>query len=730
MEGKPISRDQVLEQLERILSSGLFEGASRSRALLKFVVEAAVEGRADRLKEYTIGAEALGRGESFDPRTDPIVRAEASRLRGRLERYYAAVGQVDPVIIALPKGSYVPQLLERSAAMPVLAAPGSVVDPPRRSRGSRFVWLAYGAIGVASLLGIGMWASRRFTRPAEASLVQFDVEVTTSGSVSSEVGTDVVLSPDGSRIAFVSRGVDGVPHLSVRRLDQPLAAELPGTDGARGPFFSPEGLWVGFWASGKLKKTPVTGGSPVVLCDATDLLGASWGEDGNIIASLGRRELSRISASGGLPTTVLDLNREAITPMWPQVLPGAKLVLFTAVGFSGPNGASIEMLSLSTGKRVVMERRGTFGRYLPNGYLIYVNQGTLFSVAADVDRLEVHGAAIPVLDNVSYSSTFGFAQMDFSRTGAMVYRKSSGEQVTAQWLDSMGNIEPMIDKPGRYLWPRLSPDGSRLAVSVTESGASGVWIYEGKPDRMTRLTSVVGKYLPLWSPNGRFLILGGVGGLAWLNSDGEGKPRPLMHSTNAQVPWSFTPDGTRLAYHELSHSTGFDLWTVPIQVSEDGLTAGEPKLFLQTPAFETYPSFSPDGRWIAYGSNESGSWEVYVRVFPDDGRKFQVSRAGGRIARWSPNGHDLLYRTDDQRIMVATYDVKGASFAVRAVKPWSDRRLADTNVLANFDLSADGRRILALMPAARPEEQQTANHVTFMLNFFDEVRRRVASAGR
>lgn len=247
---------------------------------------------------------------------------------------------------------------------------------------------------------------------------------------------------------------------------------------------------------------------------------------------------------------------------------------------------------------------------------------------------------------------------------------------------------------------------------------------------MTRLTSVVGRYLPLWSPNGRFLIIGGIGGLAWLSSDGTGKPQPLIHSTNAQVPWSFTPKGDRLAYHELSHSTGFDLWTVPIQVSESGLTAGEPELFLQTAAFETYPSFSPDGRWIAYGSNESGSWEVYVRAFPYDGRKFQISRAGGRITRWSPNGHDLLYRTDDQRIMVATYDVKGTSFVVRAVRPWSDRRLADTNVLANFDLSADGRRILALIPAARPEDQQTANHVTFMLNFFDEVRRRAASAGR
>lgn len=200
----------------------------------------------------------------------------------------------------------------------------------------------------------------------------------------------------------------------------------------------------------------------------------------------------------------------------------------------------------------------------------------------------------------------------------------------------------------------------------------------------------------------------------------------LVKSNTIDVPWSFTPDGTRLAYHELSPSTGFDLWTVRIRTTENGLSAGEPERFLQTPAYETYPSFSPDGRWVAYGSGGLGKWEVYVRPFPDHGSKeVQVSHGGGRIPRWLPNGRELLYRTDDQRIMVATYSVKDGIFVVEKPRPWAPTQLGDTGVLSNFDLDTNGAHAVGLMPAARLEDQQSVNHVTVALNFSDEVRRRV-----
>jgi len=720
MPSPPISPDSIREQMGRILSSALFENAVRSRALLKFVVEQTVNNQADRLKEYTLGAEALGRGDSFDPRTDPIVRAEASRLRSRLERYYAAEGRADPVEIVLPKGGYLPQFLDRTLPRQTAGPPRA--HPPRR----KFTYPIIGALALACAALIGIWISRRLTPTPPAPLIQFDVELKARGAVASVVGTDVVLSPDGTRLVFASLDAAGISHLNARRLDQSQATELPGTEGARGPFFSPDGGWVGFQSAGKLKKTPVEGGSPVVLCDSTDLLGASWGDDGNIVANLGGKKMVRIPSSGGPPAVILDLAGESAMPAWPQAVPGTKLILFTNIGFSGPNHATIEALSLPTGKRTVLARGGTYGRYVANRYLTYVNQGTLFAQPFDLDRMIARGSATPVLDGVSYSSTFGFAQLDFSRTGALVYRKNAGGELIAAWLDTTGEPQPYFAKPGRYLWPRLSPDGKRLAVSVMENGTPAVWIYEGQPDQITKLPTGGDRYLQIWTPDGRYLILGGTRGLAWTRSDGTGEPHPFNASARTQTPSSFTPDGKRLAYHELNASTGFDLWTVPIQVTETGIVAGTPEPFLRTPAYETYGTFSPDGRWLAYGSNESGSWEVYVRAFPDNGSKVRVSDAGGRIPLWSRDGHDLFYRTDDQRIMVAAYAVNRGAFAVQPPRQWSQRRLADLGVLSNLDLSPDGRRILALLPAAQPEERPTENHVTFMLNFYDELRRRLA----
>jgi hypothetical protein len=243
------TRVSVIAELELVLSSPVFEGAGRSRALLKLMVDETLAGRADRLKEYTIGSEVLDKGESFDPRTDPIVRAEVSRLRSRLERYYAVEGQADPVIIALPKGSYVPQFLERAG--PSIQAPPAAEAKSSSTR--RFLRFAAVAVLVVSAFVAGLlipWRARQETKRAVA---QVDVALTSEGEIGGEVGTSVVLSADGTRVAFVVSGADGVPHLHLRHLDNPAEQELPGTEGARGPFFSPDGSWVGFWAASKVK---------------------------------------------------------------------------------------------------------------------------------------------------------------------------------------------------------------------------------------------------------------------------------------------------------------------------------------------------------------------------------------------------------------------------------------------------------------------------------------------
>jgi serine/threonine-protein kinase len=722
-----VSSDRALEQLERVLASAAFHGAARSSALLKFLVEEAAGNRPERLKEYTIGAEALGKGDAFDPRIDPIVRAEASRLRGRLERYYASEGRSDPVLIVLPKGSYVPQIQARAETGEPAPARTAESMPTRSATRNRWLWLLAGvAVGAAAM---APWLWRRpYSAPEPGSPQQFEVELQSNGKLGSDVGTDVVISPDGARLAFVIRGPDGFTRLATRRLDQGAVTEIPDTTGARVPFFSPDGAWVGFWAAGSLKKVAADGGAPVILCDAVDLSGASWGEDGTIIAALGFGTLSRVPSSGGQPSIVVDLTKESIDPRWPQILPGDRYVLFTAVGPQGPNSASVDILSLEDGTRTPVVQGGTFGRYVAGGYLTYVNQGTLFAVPFDHNRIAPASATpIPVFSDVAYSSTFGFAQFDVSNTGTFVFRRSAARgQIVPTWIEPSGEAQPLRLKPGDYTFPRLSADATRLAFALAEGGVTNIWVTDVHGGRTVRLNTGAAEFSPTWSADGRLLVLGSRNGLSWIDAAGSNQARPLTMSNTLQVPWSFSSDGTRLAFHELSPSTGFDLWTVAITRTEGGLVAGQPAPFLRTPAYETYPTFSPDGRWIAYGSGAYGRWDVYVRPFPDDGRgEVRISDAGGRIPYWMPNGREVIYRTDDQRLMVVAYSVKNGSFVVERPRPWLAAALADTGVISNFDVDPTGGRVLALMPAGT-RDQQSPNHVTIRLNAANEVRRRLA----
>lgn len=724
-----IDRDGILQQLERVLSSSVFRRADRSSALLRFIVEQTLDGQADRLKEYTLGAEALGRGESFDPRTDPVVRAEASRLRTRLEQYYETIGASDPVLLILPKGTYVPQFTTRPA--PIEDAAGAPPPDPQSSlsRSSINQWIPWFCAIVAIALAAAAWIRGRSHTDTPAPYVQFEVELKSDGVLASDVGTAVVVSPDGTRVVFVSRTADGRTHLNTRRLDQPRAIPLPGTEGARGPFVSPDGRWVGFWADGKLKKSSLDGGSPVIICDASDLLGASWVDSDTILAALGAPgKLWRIPATAdAMPQVAIDLSAESTLVRWPQVLPDGKFVMYTASTGAGADRATIEVQSVRGGNRQVLIRGGAFGRYLTSGHLAYVNQGTLYAVRFDLKALAVQGIPVPVLDDVSYSPLFGYAQVDVSLTGTLVYRKGAESALSVvDWIDRAGKRTALLAKPGRYAWLRLSPDGRRLAVTATESGSGNILVYEAQKGDTSRITRGPGDYTGLtWLPDGASLLFGGADGMAWIPADRPGDSTRFKGVRGNQTPWSVAPDGRWLSYFDRNPETGFDLWTVPVTQHNTGLELGTPEPFLKTEAFEVYPSFSPDGRWIAYASNESGAWEVYVRRFPDNGTKVRVSSSGGSVPRWSRNGRELLYRTEAQRVMAVTYTSRGDTFVSSAPRPWSQHALADTGVLPNFDIAPDGERVLALMPVARPEEQQTVNHVTFMLNVSEQIRNRM-----
>jgi serine/threonine-protein kinase len=218
--------------------------------------------------------------------------------------------------------------------------------------------------------------------------------------------------------------------------------------------------------------------------------------------------------------------------------------------------------------------------------------------------------------------------------------------------------------------------------------------------------------------------------MVWTRADGAGKPQPLTQSKTLQFPTSFTPDGTRLVFSELTPGGGAEIRTVPVESGSGQLRAGEPQLFLKTSTGNSYAAFSPDGRWLAYADAEAGSYEVYVRAFPDKGTKVQISNAGGLIPVWSRTARELFYRTEDHRIMVANYTVKGETFVADKPRVWFGKQLlANLGTAPSFDLAPDGKRFVVLMPAESPEPRETQSHVTLVVNFFDEVRRRVA-AGR
>jgi len=308
-----------------------------------------------------------------------------------------------------------------------------------------------------------------------------------------------------------------------------------------------------------------------------------------------------------------------------------------------------------------------------------------------------------------------------------VYRRASaGGVFTIGWLERSGHTEPLVTEPGAYLWPRVSPDGKRVAVARTDSGFSRIWTVASNGGKVTPVTPPEGfESAPVWSPDGRFLYTLGNRTIESLPADGSRPARALLPAGIRPVPWSVSPDGKRLAFYEMDPKTHFDLWTVPLEISGAEPQAGTPEPFLKTKDVETYPTFSPDGRWMAFVAYRAGQFEVYVRAFPDNGTEVQVSRGGGRDPCWNRTG-ELIYATEGQQIMVAAYHVNGGAFEADAPRLWSNARLGDAGVLGNFDVAPDGR-IVALLPPPDAAARQATNHVTFVINFFDDVQRRMAA---
>jgi serine/threonine protein kinase len=597
-------------------------------------------------------------------------------------------------------------------------APASVMQP----RSLLWPALAAAMALIAVAVGFGWW---RATRPVEHPLVRLDVDLGPDVSLNvsgSPSGQRVIISPDGSRLVYLASVAGGRPKLFIRRLDQPNATELPGTEDARSPFFSPDGRSIGFLAGDKINKISVEGGAVVPVSGVPGITGgsnATWSDDG-IFFSRPFAGVVRIPAAGGSPTPVTELINGEFGHLVPQVLPGGKAVLFAAYPAPAADGASIDVVSLDNHRRKKLLAGAASPRYVPTGHLLYMNKGVLFAVAFDPDRLETHGEAIPILDDVAGGGALNEAgQFDFSQTGTLIYLKGHGpagqSMSVLQWLDSGGKKQPLVPKPGVYFTPSFSPDGKKLALSIREGSSRDIQVYDLQRETWTKLTFGDGDYgRPIWSPDGNYIVFGSTKGMFWTRADG-GQPQQLTSSTEAQYPTSFSPNGKQLAFYEQGAAPP-QIWTVPLEDQAGQLKARKPEPFLKSQFSDGLAMFSPDGRWLAYQSNKSGQYEVYVQ---GQGRTETVSNGGGQNPVWSRNGHELLYQAGDQ-MMAVSYAVNGDKLVLDKPRVWA-AKLGGTQ----WDLAPDGKPVAVVTPLDAPEAPKQDHEVVFLQNFFDYLRQHV-----
>ena len=591
-------------------------------------------------------------------------------------------------------------------------------------------WSIAGAALAAAAAVLLLWAPWR--REAVLPPQRLTVNVGAEASLSTDPATAAVLSPDGTMLAFVAQPAPGsVRMLYVRRLDQLQAIQLAATEDAFGPFFSPDGQWLAFFTPGKLKKVPVNGGSTVTLADASNGRGGAWAEDDTIVfvpdISPGT-PLLRMPAAGGRAEPLSVLAEGEVTHRWPQVLPGSRAVLYTVHNdVRGYDDASLAIQPLASGPHRVILKRGYQGRYLRSGHLTFVRDGTLFAAPFDLDRLEVTGEPVPIIERVDALARSGGAQFSVSDTGTLAYVPGQGsERLPMHWMARNGNTT--VFRATRALWnaPKFSPDGSMLAFEITDDrGQDDIWIYDWKRDTVARRTfEATNERSPIWTPDGRRITFSsgrpGDFGLYWRRADGTGDTQRLTQSKDTQIAGSWHPNGRFLAFTETRGPTRSDLMLLQVDGDEaSGWKPRTPTVLLQTPETESYPQFSPDGRWLAYMATQAGRGEVWVRSFPDSGGTWQVSTEGGAEPEWSRTRKELFYR-DGLRLMVATYATDGDSFRVEQSRQVGIVRNMPRQPI--FSLHPDGDRLVVPIVETQNAPQNT---VVFVFNFFDELRRAV-----
>jgi serine/threonine-protein kinase len=573
------------------------------------------------------------------------------------------------------------------------------------------------AVLLAVATGLGVWRLSRRSAPSRPQPVgRFVLNIPESTPLATgELKPTLAVSPNGSRLVYVARH-SGERRLFVRALNSLEAQVLPGTEGAREPFFSRDGLWIGFFADAKLKKVSVLGGMPVVLCDVQDAWGGTWSEDGSIYFARSASGLHRVSGDGGTPENipVPALTRQNSAFIWPKIISGRKAVLLSIYGGGSSEQAQIGVVSLDTGEGKVLVDGGVDAHFLPTGHLVYAVSGALMGVPFDLQRLEVAGPPVRVQEGVLMDTEWQMPHFDVSESGVLAYVPGSGEDYKRSllWVDRGGSSRPVMDAEHAFYDVQLSPDGRRLAVSMFEKAAN-VHIYDLDRRMLTQLTFEEHNAAPIWSPDGEWVAFAssrtGFWKPFWKPADGSGAAERLLNSEERGTPFSWSPDGQVLAYVGFLPNTQEDLMMLPLQGQR------EPRPFLSTPFNEGEPMFSPDGRWIAYQSDESGRFEIYVRPYPGPGGKWQVSTEGGASPRWRRDGRELFYRKGGKLMVVST--TTRPSF--KASPP---QELFEGPYLGSYDVAPDGQRFVMIK---RDDREDVNAQVNVVLNWTEELKRLV-----
>ncbi|MBI2535514.1 MAG: PD40 domain-containing protein [Gemmatimonadetes bacterium] len=697
----------------RITESGLSLGTPQYMSPEQATADRELDGRTDI---YSLGCVLYEMLVGEPPHTGPTVQSviakvltdEPRRLRlarGAIPSHVEAAAH--KALAKLPADRFnsaqqFAQALTRPAGEPAGPAgpsmPGWVVQLSGVA-----TWVAHhrSTVGLGAALGLAvLGAAWGWLRPADhrsTQVARFELALPAGDRIAPWPGTNIALSPDGTYLVYAGEeGTSGLRQLFLRALDQFEPRAIPGTRGGARPFFSPDGQWLGFYGDGSLRKVAIAGGPPITIAAVPEPSGAAWGPDDQIVFA-GRFGLSRVAASGGVAPEVIVAADSGQTLGRPELLPGGRAALVTIrprlIGTL--SDAQIGVASLETGRLTPLGLAGTNPHYLPPGFIVYGTvEQSLLAVPFDLKRLRVTGPLVAMLEGVTVK-TGGAAELALSGSGNLVYLRGSARDRLVL-VDRRGNVTPLTEELRGYGSPRFSPDGRSVAVRITDSGSEDIWIYGVESGTLSRITFEGNATYPAWFPDGKRVAFSsardGRRSLYWRPADGSADAQVLVAVDRNEL-WEtvWSPDGRMLAIRGRNPNTRMDLWTAQLEAGQ------VPQPLLETPFMESSPALSPDGRWLAYVSDESGQPQIYVRPFPGSGGRWQVSTEGGQEPIWARSGRELLYRGAEGIVSVRVGTSPAFSVEGREVLfPDPLLRLA---FHANWDVHPDGQRFLMRAPA-------------------------------